>query len=44
MAGKGSDLQLTDEDIAFILNILRNTSSPLTTAQLVEALQQRVAR
>jgi hypothetical protein len=44
MAGPGSDLRLTDEDIAFLLTLLRNAQSPLTTSQLIEALKQRGAR
>jgi hypothetical protein len=44
MAGQGSDLRLTDDDVLFLLTLLRNTSSPLTTSQLLEALKQRSAR
>jgi len=44
MAGPGSDVQLTDDDVMFLLNLLRNAPSPLTTAQLVDALKQRGAR
>lgn len=44
MAGKGNDLQLTDEDVIFLLTLLRNAASPLTTAQLVDALKQRTSR
>ncbi len=44
MAGQGSDVQLKEEDITFLLNLLRNAPSPLTTAQLVDALKQRGVR
>jgi len=44
MAGQGSDLILTDEDVTFLLTLLRNAPSPLTTTQLVEALKQRGSR
>jgi hypothetical protein len=44
MATHGSDLQLSDDDVAFLLTLLRNSSSPLTTAQLVEALKTRGSR
>jgi len=44
MAGQGSDVQLKEEDITFLFNLLRNASSPLTTAQLVDALKQRNVR
>jgi hypothetical protein len=44
MAGQSGELQLTDEDITFLLTLLRNSASPMTTAQLVEALKQRGTR
>jgi hypothetical protein len=44
MATNGSDLQLSDDDVVFLLTLLRNATSPLTTAQLVEALQTRGSR
>jgi GAF domain-containing protein len=44
MAGQGSDVRLTEDDVNYLLTLLRNASSPLTTAQLVEALRQRAAR
>ena len=44
MAGPGSDLKLTEEDVTFLLTLLRNSPTPLTTTQLVEALMQRAGR
>jgi hypothetical protein len=44
MAGQGSDVRLTEDDVNYLLTLLRNATSPLTTAQLVEALRQRAAR
>lgn len=44
MAGQGSELRLTEEDVAYVLTLLRNATSPLTTAQLVAALKQRSSR
>jgi len=41
MAKQTETLQLNDADIAFLLNLLRNASSPLSTAELIEALRQR---
>lgn len=41
MATNGSDLRLTEDDKAFLLSLLRNAPTPLTTEQLVEALKQR---
>lgn len=44
MAGQGIGVQLSEDDVTYLLTLLRNASSPLTTAQLVEALRQRSAR
>lgn len=44
MAMQSGTLQLTDEDVMYLLTLLRNASSPLTTAQLIEALKQRSGR
>lgn len=44
MATSGNDLKLAEDDVAFILNLLRQTTSPLTTSQLVEALKSRKGR
>jgi hypothetical protein len=34
-------IQLTDEDIEFIMSLLRNSSSPLSTQDLIDALRSR---
>lgn len=44
MANQTGALQLTDNDVAFLLTVLRNATSPLRTEQLVEALKQRSGR
>lgn len=44
MATQTDALQLMDEDVAYLLTLLRNATSPLTTEQLVEALRQRSGR
>ena len=44
MATQTGALQLTDEDVAYLLTLLRNATSPITTEQLVEALRQRSGR
>lgn len=44
MAKQTDTLQLNDGDIAFLLNLLRNASSPLTTSELIEALRQHSGR
>lgn len=44
MADERGTLQLNDDDIAYVLTLLRNASSPLTTGQVIEALRQRTGR
>ncbi|HVL24123.1 MAG TPA: hypothetical protein VM450_08560 [Thermomicrobiales bacterium] len=44
MATQTGILQLQDDDIAFLLTLLRNATSPLSTEQLVDALKQRSSR
>ena len=44
MATQTGALQLNDDDVAFLLTLLRNASSPVSTEQLVEALKQRSSR
>jgi len=34
-------LQLTDDDIAFLINVLRSSGLPMTTQQLIDALRER---
>ena len=40
----GTDVRLSDDDIAFLLMILRNSPRPLTTEQLVQALREQAER
>ena len=44
MAKQTDTLQLNDADIAFLLNLLRNASTPMTTNDLIQALKQRSGR
>jgi hypothetical protein len=44
MTDQTGNVQLNDEDIAFLLTLLRNATSPLSTGQLVDALKQRSSR
>jgi hypothetical protein len=37
-------LRLSDDDVAFLLTMLRNTPSPMTTQQLIDALRNRSTR
>ncbi len=39
-----TQIQLRDEDIAYLLTLLRNTSQPLTTQQLIDALRKQSGR
>ncbi len=34
-------IQLNDEDVAFLLTLLRNAPQPMTTQQLIEALRRQ---
>ena len=36
-----SSNQLRDEDVAFLLTLLRNATQPMTTQQLIAALRER---
>lgn len=44
MADEKGTLNLNGEDIAFLLTLLRNATSPLSTQELVDALRQRSGR
>jgi len=37
----GTAVQLSDDDIAFLVSLLKNSSQPLTTQQLIQALRSR---
>ncbi|MDQ4100228.1 MAG: hypothetical protein M3121_06990 [Chloroflexota bacterium] len=37
-------VELTDNDIAYVLTLLRNATSPFTTQQLVQALRNPTDR
>jgi hypothetical protein len=37
-------IQLTDDDIAFLINVLRSSGLPMTTQQLIDALRERGAQ
>lgn len=44
MAEKPGSVRLREEDIAHLLALLKNSTTPLTTQQLVEAFKQRASR
>ena len=37
-----TQVQLSDEDVTFLLTFLRSATSPVTTQQLIDALRNRV--
>ncbi|MGH2533981.1 MAG: hypothetical protein ACRDJW_16980 [Thermomicrobiales bacterium] len=37
-----SHIELTDEDVTFLLTFLRNSSNPMTTQQLIDVLRKRL--
>jgi hypothetical protein len=34
-------IQLNDEDIAYLMNVLRNATQPVTTQQLIDVLRRQ---
>lgn len=36
-----TQVQLSDDDVTFLLSLLRNATSPVTTQQLIDALRSR---
>jgi hypothetical protein len=36
-----SQIDLSDDDVAFLLTVLRNSSQPVTTQQLIDAVRNR---
>lgn len=37
-------IELTDEDVAFLLTLLRNAPRPMTTQELIDALRNQAGR
>ena len=37
-------IRLSDEDMAYLLTLLRNATQPMTTQQLIAALRQQAGR
>lgn len=44
MATQANTFQLRPEDIAYLLTLLKSSTSPQTTQQLVDAFRERAAR
>ncbi|MFN8593939.1 MAG: hypothetical protein U0031_20990 [Thermomicrobiales bacterium] len=36
-----SRIQLNEDDVAYLLNLLRNAAQPVTTQQLIDALRRQ---
>lgn len=36
-----AQIQLRDEDVAYLMTLLRNSSQPITTQQLIDALRKQ---
>ena len=34
-------IRLSDDDVAYLMNVLRNSSQPVTTQQLIDVLRQQ---
>lgn len=39
-----AQINLRDEDVAYLMTLLRNSSQPLTTQQLIDALRRQSSR
>ena len=39
-----AQIRLSDEDIAFLLTLLRNAAQPMTTQHLIDALRRQTGR
>jgi hypothetical protein len=40
-AHEAATVRLSDDDFAYVLNLLRNASQPVTTQQLIDALRRQ---
>ncbi len=39
-----TNLRLNDEDVAYLLTLLRNATQPVTTQQLIDALRRQTGQ
>ena len=39
-----ADIELSEEDVALLLTVLRNSPAPMTTQQLIDALRAQSGR
>jgi hypothetical protein len=40
----GATVHLSDDDVAYLMNLLRNSTQPVTTQQLIDALRRQSAQ
>jgi hypothetical protein len=40
-AGEAGQVRLNEEDVAYLMNLLRNATQPVTTQQLIDALRRQ---
>jgi hypothetical protein len=40
-ASRAGDVRLNEEDLTYLMNVLRNTSEPVTTQQLIDVLRRQ---
>ena len=38
---KAGHIRLSDDDVAYLMNVLRNSSQPVTTQQLIDVLRRQ---
>jgi hypothetical protein len=43
-AGEAGQVRLNEEDVAYLMNLLRNATQPVTTQQLIDALRRQSAQ
>ena len=42
-ARDGATVHLSEDDVAYLMNLLRNATQPVTTQQLIDALRRQSA-
>ena len=40
-AREGATIHLSEDDVAYLMNLLRNSTQPVTTQQLIDALRRQ---
>jgi hypothetical protein len=42
-AAQSTTVQLNDDDVAYVMNLLRNANQPVSTQQMIDALRRQTA-